>query len=304
MPADTYQFPYQGAPTISGTTITVDWLAAEPRRITNVIANLTLQRFMVDQIFSGAGAIVGGAVIYEQATANDLYASRDVERVEPGNEFPIVTFDRGVPLTAQVEKFGGKFPITDEARRRNQLGRVNRAMLQLANTITRKIQQRAIAELNAAITASGRTAAGSSWRGVSLLTQGNITPSVGPLADLTLVEQMNETQELGYSYDFAIMNPVDWRSFRLAAGGTSADARALLSDSGINGVWITNRQTAGTVKWLARGQVGELGYEVPLSTETWRDSDGKQQDWFQSFVLPIVYVTDPYAILETTGHQV
>ena len=49
--------------------------------------------------------------------------------------------------------------------------------------------------------------------------------------------------------------------------------------------------------------VGELGYEMPLSTETWRDPDGKQQDWYQAYVLPICYVTDPYAILETTGHN-
>jgi hypothetical protein len=68
-------------------------------------------------------------------------------------------------------------------------------------------------------------------------------------------------------------------------------------------VWVTNRKTAGTVYWLARGQVGELGYEVPLTTEKWRDPDGRQQDWIQSSVLPIVYVTDPFAILETTGHN-
>ena len=33
-----------------------------------------------------------------------------------------------------------------------------------------------------------------------------------------------------------------------------------------------------------------------------QDQDGKQQDWFQTYVLPIMYVTDPFAILETTGH--
>lgn len=299
---DNLQFPY-GVPSIAGTELTLDFLAADPRRITRAIASLALQRYYVDRIFSSAGTITGGAVAYEQRTENDPFAERDVSRVEPGNEFPIVTFERGAPLTAQVEKFGGKFPITDEARRRNQTGRVNRALIQLANTIQRKTQQRALSELDAAITEHARTAVGSSWSDVAATTQANLTASLGPLADLTMIEETNETQELGYSYNFAIFNPQDWRNFRLAAGGSVASARALLADSGITGVWVTNRQTAGKVKWLSAGMVGEIGYEVPLSTETWRDGDGKQQDWFQSFVLPVMYVTDPFAILETSGHQ-
>jgi hypothetical protein len=301
MPADAVSFPLSG-PTISGTNVTVDLLLSNTDRVTRLIANLALQGFFVDRVFAPAGPITGGSVMYEQATANDLYAARDVKSVEPGREFPIVTFERGAALTAQVEKFGGKFPVTDEARRRNQVARVNRAILRLANTIVRKTQQRAIAELSAAITANSRTAVGTSWSTAAGTTEANRVPTTGPLADLTMVEQTNQVQELGYTYDFAIMNPVQWRMFRLAAGGTSQDARALLSDSGITGVWVTNRKAAGSVYWLAQRQVGELGYEVPLSTETWRDKDGRQQDWYQSYVLPIMYVTDPFAILETTGH--
>lgn len=298
---DDFQYPY-GTPSVAGTTFSIDFLLANPSRVTRAIAQLALQNFYVDRIFAPAGAITGGAVVYDQATSNELYANRDVSRVEPGNEFPIVTFDRGAPKTAQVEKFGGKFPVTDEAIRRNQGGRVNRAIAQLANTIQRKTQQRALTELTAAITANSRTAVGTNWQTAAGTALGSQLATVGPLADLTSVELANQTIELGYSYDFAIMNPAEWRKFRLAAGGQVADARALLNDSGIRDVWVTNRKAAGSVYWLAERQVGELGYEVPLSTETWRDKDGKQQNWYQSFVLPVMYVTDPFAILETTGH--
>jgi hypothetical protein len=294
-------YPY-GTPTITGTTMALDWLVKEPNRITRAIANIALQRFYVDQIFAPSGPIVGGAVIYEQLQSNDLYPNRDIRRVEAGDEFPVVTFERGVPLTAQVEKFGGKFPITDEAVRRNQPGRVTRAIGQLANVINRKIQQRALTELTAAISAAGRTAAGTSWGAYAALTAANRTLTSGPVADITAVEQSVDQLELGYDYDFAIMNPQEWRNLRLLTDGTVNGANALLADSGIGGVWVTQRKSAGTVYWLARQQVGELGYEVGLSTETWRDPDGKQQTWYQTSVLPIVYVTDPYAILETTGH--
>jgi hypothetical protein len=302
MADDNLTYPY-GTPSVSAAgEMTLDAFLADPKRVTRAIARLALQKFYVDKIFAGAGDITGGAVVYEQATANELYAARDVSRVEPGDEFPIVTFERGAPRTAQVEKFGGKFPVTDEARRRNQQGRVNRAMLQLANTIARKTQARALLELTAAVTEHGRTAVGTSWSTAAATTQANRVPTVGPLADLTSVEQSAEVAELGYEYNFGIMNPIQWRNLRLAAGGTSQAARELLSDSGIGDVWVTNRKSAGTVYWLAQRQVGEIGYEVPLSTEQWRDKDGKQKDWFQTYVLPLVYVTDPFAILETTGH--
>jgi hypothetical protein len=299
---DNIQYPYP-VPTYDAAagTITVDLLARRPDIITRVIQNIALRRYYIDFIFSPAGSISGGAVSFEQATENDLFSQRDISKVMPGDEFPVVTFDRAAPRTAQVEKFGGKFPITDEARRRNQTGRVNRAMLQLANTITRKTQQRALAELDAAITEQSRTAAGTSWLDASTTVAADKLNTIGPIADVSQIELANETLELGYTYNTAILNPQEWRNGMLAYGSEGA-LRAVLAASGITTIWVTNRQTAGKIKWLAARQVGELGYEVPLSTETWRDPEGRQQNWYQAFVLPIVYVTDPFAIFETSGH--
>jgi hypothetical protein len=297
MPQDVIQYPYD----LPAGVADFNYLVSNPRRITRAIATLALLRFYVNLIFSSAGPVLG-AVVYEQATENDIYPLRDVEGVEPGDEMPVITFASGEARTAQVEKFGGKFPVTDEARRRNQGGRVLRAISQIANVIQRKTQQRALAELDAAIVEHGRTAIGTSWSDAAATTAGSQVPTVGPLADVSAVELANETLELGYSYNLAVMNPQEWRNLRLVAGGSAGGARAILADDGIDNVWVTNRQAAGKVKWLAAGQVGEMGYEVPLSTESWRDKDGKQQDWFQSYVLPICYVTDPFAILETTGH--
>jgi hypothetical protein len=301
MPVENIQYPY-GVPTVAGDTITVDWLLRDPNRINRAIANLALQRFYVDRVFSPAGPIVGGAQAFEVALTNDLYPSRDVRRVEPGDSFPVVTFDRGQVFTAQVEKFGGKFPITDEAVRRNRIGRVNRAITQLSNVILRKIQQRALAELTAAISTYTRTAVGTSWTTSSGTAAGSQLATVGPIADVTAVGLANEVAELGYEYNYAIMNPAEYRKGTLTAVALGTTLEAMLAGYGIQGIWVTNRKAAGTIYWLAQGQVGELGYEVPLSQETWRDKDGKQQTWFQSYVLPIVYVTDPLAILETTGH--
>lgn len=296
---DAVTFPL-GPATVSGTTYTVDFMLQDTTRVTRLIANLALQRYFVDRIFAPAGQITGGAVIYDQATTNELFATRDVGRVEPGREFPVVTFDRGQPLTAQVEKFGGKFPVTDEARRRNNVGRINRAALRLANTITRKLQQRALAELQAAITAFSRTATGVSWTSAMALTISTSNAGALPGRDFARVQRSALDQELGYEYNLAIMNPAQWEAL-VTIYQSPGGVQASMSPYGITDVWVTPRKAAGSVYFVAQREVGELGYEVPLSTETWRDPLGRQQDWYQSSVLPVVYVTDPYAILEVTG---
>jgi hypothetical protein len=81
-----------GPPTISGTTFTIDIALQNPTRvITPMVLDLTRQRFFVDRVFASAGGVTGGAVIYDVVVYPDLYADRDVERVEPGSEFPIVS---------------------------------------------------------------------------------------------------------------------------------------------------------------------------------------------------------------------
>jgi hypothetical protein len=77
-----------------------------------------LEFLPLDDIFAIGGDVQAGVVLYDQATTLDSYTDRDVERIEPGAEAPIVGGVRTAPLVAQVEKFGGKFVMTAEAIRR------------------------------------------------------------------------------------------------------------------------------------------------------------------------------------------
>ena len=54
---------------------------------------------------------------------------------------------------------------------------------------------------------------------------------------------------------------------------------------------------------LAGGNVGELRLEEPLRTVTEREGapELREQTWIQSAVNPVMYVTDPFAIIEETG---
>src|ERR1044072_4068638 len=83
-----------GPPSISGTEITVDVALQNPTRITRTLEDLTLRKFLVDKVFSNGGGVSGGAVLYNQLEANDLYLTRDVKPIEPGGGDTILGGER------------------------------------------------------------------------------------------------------------------------------------------------------------------------------------------------------------------
>lgn len=287
-----------GPPTYSGNTLTVDTALQQPTRITRRIADLTLQRFITSAVFATGGGVTGGAVVYDQATLNDLYLDRDVERVGPGDEFPLVTSSRQAPKVALVEKWGGKFFITDEARDRNDSTLFNQQVTKLANTIVRRVNTRAVETLDAAITALGGagTFQGNDWSAV--VTSGSAQSSAPdwPAADFAKAAMLAEVDELGVVYDLWLLNPQEAMNLAVVYGSGLAD---VLASNGIS-TYVSNRIPAGTAYVVARGQVGELRVEKALGTETWRE--GRiESTWVQSSVRPVMYVTDPFAVRKVTG---
>ena len=285
-----------GPPTISGTTYTIDFALANPTRvITPMILDLTSKRFFVDRVFTSAGGVTGGAVIYDVAILPDSYADRDIQQVTPGTEFPIISFSRRAPQVATPEKWGGKFFFTDEARDRNDSGEFTRAMRQLANTIVRKINQRGVQVLEAFITANSRTVTGNNWSTVNTLTgAGGSNYTLYPARDFAKADLQSEQEEMGINYDLWIMNP--YQMFELE-GIYGDKLSALLSSFGIS-IFVTNRVADGVAYAVSSGNVGEMRVESPLATETWRDPNGKQQTWVQSSVRPLMFANNAFAVLK------
>jgi hypothetical protein len=297
--------PFSGAvvnplapPTISGTTFSIDVALEYPTRvITPMVLDLTRQRFFVDRVFASAGGVTGGAVIYDVVVYPDLYSDRDVQRVEPGTEFPEVAFSRRAPVAAVVEKWGGKFYFTDEARDRNQVNQWTRAMRQLSNTIVRKINQRGVQILEAFITANSRSVAGVSWGSVNTTYASGSNWPLFPARDFAKADLIAEQDEMDMDYNLWILNPAEM--FNLE--GIYGDKLGALLDSYDIDLFVTNRITAGNAYALAEGQVGEMRVEQPLQTETWRDPAGRQATWVQSSVRPVMYANNSFAVLKFTG---
>lgn len=287
-----------GPPVVSNGDYTVSLYLQQPTRVTRMIMDLTLQKFVADKIFASAGGVTGGAVVYDQAVENETYLDRDVQQVSPGGEFPIVDGKQREPKVAPVEKWGGKVFILDETRDRNDQAGFANKVRQLANTQIRKINQRAIKVLDDSISSTSQTFTGRNWSTVVVGGSSQSNANQFPLRDFAVARQMETEDELGVTYDLAIMNPQEYTQLIIIYG--AAGLREILSELGFE-IYVTNRQAAGKVKYVAQQQVGEMRVEKPLGTETWRE--GKtERTWVQSSVRPVMYVTNPYAVLESTGH--
>lgn len=299
-----------GPPTISGTNITVDMMLQQPTRITRMLMDLTLQRFIADRVFDSGGGVTGGAVVYDMATVNELYLDRDVERVEPGAEFPVVTSQRRVPSIATVEKWGGKVYITDEARDRNDSSVFANELRRLGNTIVRKINQRAVAVIDAAVATVGAhvitISSSASWGDATALApfSTGYTPAVLPHATFANVQKLGDVDELGVEYDLLLVNPQEAMNLNLvysANGGPGVNQ--VLADYGIREMYSSNRVPAGTAYFIATGQVGQMRVEQPLQTVTSREGAPllRERTWVQSSVRPLMFVNNPYAIIKYNG---
>jgi hypothetical protein len=292
--------PYPlGAPKITKNTLTVDVALQRPEYITRRIADLTAQKFIVDKIFASAGqSVKAGAVIYDRVTENDTFLSRDVEQRAPTDEYPVVYAPRGEQRTAEAEDWGGKFAVSDEAKSRNNWTYLSNQTDQLANTIVRKINSRAVAGLEEAIAehAEDLTVTGHNWHTVQLEGATPTANTATPAADFAMVQLKAERDEMGIVYDLWLLNPQEDLALRQVYG---KDYKTVLDAAGID-VFSSSRVAPNTAYAVATQQVGFLAYEVGLNTTTWRD-EAHRQTWVQSFAMPIMGVTNPYAIRKVQG---
>jgi hypothetical protein len=279
-----------GPPVVSGTTVTVDQMLKSPTRITRMIMDITRERFIADRIFASGGGVTGGAVVYDQAQANEMYLGRDVEQIAVGSEFPLVTSDQLAPQTALVEKWGGKTFIFDEARDRNDTVGFVKVIRQLANTITRKLNQRAIAELEKALVGAGRTVTGNNW---ATYNPELTAPALSPAYDFGRADMQATNEEMGVNYNLWLINPQEALALTAIYGPA-------ISSPAMPEFYSSPRVLPGTAYVIEAGQVGQMRIEKPLYTTTWRE-EKVERTWTQSGVRPLWFVDDLFRILKFVG---
>lgn len=288
------------APTLSGNNLTVDLALKQPSRITNRIAELTAKNTLVDKFFHPRGAAVtGGAVLYNVLKASDYYVNGgEVRQRAPGAEYEFVSGEQPETKIAYVEDWGGVFSIFDEAIIRNDIRYFDDQVTQLANTITKKLDTRAMAAIADALADGAQTIIGHSWE--DLVTIGDptlLTPSGElPTADLSMAQLGFASQELGITPDLLIVNPAQAHSLRVAYGDK---LEAMLKSVGME-LFENMRIEQGVAYVVQRGQAGEIAFEKTITTEAWREPKNKTT-YVQSYVHATFAVDKPYAVKKLTG---
>jgi hypothetical protein len=285
-------------PHLEGRQLTVDVALKTPSIIRNQIAKLADDQILLPKFFRQFGQQVqGGGMLYSVVQASDFFTS-DVEKRSPGSEYKVVEGVEPEPKLALVEDWGGKFQVTQERIVRNDVNYIDQQTTQLANTISRKLDTRAVAELQAADI--GSVAPASGWEALIFVgALDAITASADrPTAHFAEAQELADLEELGVTHDILVVHPEQARQLRTAYAEALDD---MLASAGFtNGMFSNPRIPAGTAFVAQAGMVGQVGWESPLQVDTWEDKATRSW-WVQAYAVPAFAVDRPFAAKKILG---
>lgn len=293
-------FPLSG-PNVENGAITIDMMLNEPTRIDNYAAQL-VERDLLSKVIFGNVTTTGGALLFDQLVKNTPTATDKPGIVAPGAEFPVLHTPDGEPVVARVQKTGGKFGVTDEARIRNDAMLLQRKISQVSNTMVKDLDERGISALTEAIDKIDGTlsVASGGWDKAAEVAATAKTAKTGEgevISNLLDAQLAIEQTDLGYTADTLVLNPVDAKNLKLLLG--VGNYQEMLGTFGLN-LHSTNAMKKGEGLVLQAGMVGVMGVESPISTETWRDAS-TQTTWSQTWATVAFGVTDPLAMVKLNG---
>jgi len=295
-----------GPATISGTTITVDWMVQNPTILPGIIRELSAawRGYFADRIFNFPNVRVqGGVVIAEPTKPNELFlpSNQSLGPRAPGAEAPRVGATRGQPVPYYPESISGSLEITNEAKRRNQTWTVTRQLRQISNTFVNTVQLNAIAALKAWTEAesSARTKENkTNWLAAAETEAAKIKGKEAPMVDFKYVEQLFAEDEAGYKMRTVILNPSDRFNLEVAYGSIPGLLTQFLREEEIS-IFTSPRITAGEGYFLAE-PIGDVIYEQPLEQET--EYIPRRKTTVTTFeMLPTFVPQDYLAVWRLTG---
>ncbi|WP_232836211.1 major capsid protein [Mycolicibacterium smegmatis] len=285
-------------PELTGRRLTVDVALKQPSVIRDQIARLADDQLLLPRLFRPFGAaVIGGGLLYSVIAASDFFTT-DVEKRTPGAEYKVVEGVEPEPKLAAIEDWGGKFQVEDERRTRNDVSYLDQQTTQLANTISRKLDTRAVEALQAAPIATVATS--SSWDNLVFVgPDANLTSSLNrPSAHFAQAQELADLEELGIVHDTLLVNPAQARALRTAY---AENLGAMLESVGLT-MYSNPRIPDGTAFVCQAGMVGTVAFESPggLVVETY-DERSTRSTWVQSYAPVAIAVDRPYAAKKITG---
>lgn len=288
-------------PTISSNQVSMSSMLRNPTKINDVIAMIASELLIIDAFFRPTGGnIQGGGILYDVLLNGGNFSLRDVEPRAPGAEY-IITHNDVKHDMATPQDWGAKIFYLDEEMTRYDTTVLGNRIVTLANTLVRKIDQLAIAAIEAALAKySIASVPGHDWG--DLVTVGpadDITPnSARPVADIANAGLLVRVEDLGIKApDTLVLHPQQQMALQVGYG---AELTSVLAGLGITKVRTSTQVANGTAYVVSSGQAGVLGFEKPLTTEVIPDREHRRT-WVQSYAMPAFAVPTPGAVRKITG---
>lgn len=280
--------------------ITLDLMLKEPTRIARYIADITALGMFTDRVFSTAG-VEGGAILYDVALKSNILADDHTGIIAPGGNYPVIDSSDDDPAVKKIVKLGGKFAVTDEAAKRNDMTYLQRRAQRAANTMVYDLDSmgmEAIREALEAYDSSVIKVESGGWASVNKTAKNAQTAAKSIRADINKAFTEGRKSMMGYTYNLLALHPDDHLEFSNSFDNDDAES-AFLKGKGLE-VISTPLATKGEGWVIAEGQVGTMGVEEGITTVTYRDED-TDRTWTKTRALIAYAVTDPMAVIRLTN---
>lgn len=284
-------------PELTGNRLSVDAALAQPSKIAARIAKLADQTLLLPRFLRPYGAkVLGGGLLYASLTAQDFFTAGPVEKRTPGAEYRRVEPLEPEAKLAAAEDWGSSAELVDEAVLRGDISRLDAITVQLTNDLLRLLDNRTVEVLESA--SLGTVAVSTSWE--TLVLSGPLdalTPSADrPTAHFAEAQELADVDEMSVQLDTLVVAPEQARQLRTAYAENLA---AMLTSAGLT-MYVNPRVPNGTAYLAEGGQVGTVGFEVPLTVDVIPDPQRRRRI-IQAYCVPAMAIERPFACKKLVG---
>lgn len=278
--------------------LSVNSMLKQPDFIADLIAE-SLEISLASIVFGDRSTqATGGSVLYQRASATDLFTKDDIAERAEGAEYQIVRLPEPDIRQDPVEDLGGAFEVTDEAIERNVMDVVSNGIGNIGGSIRSALDKRIIATLDLATSPERTIVSDNDW-GDFATTGATPTPRTQqPLADLVTIDETFREEGLGQILDTLLLSPADAAKLRIGYGPELQDMLASITTDPIK-LRTSTAITPGTIYAMSQNPPGGLGIEKPLTTEVIEFRE-RRTTRVQTYIVCRPYISRLYAIRKLT----
>ncbi|TIC78784.1 hypothetical protein [Nocardioides sp. GY 10127] len=304
------------APTLSGTTLSLDVYLNNPVYFARLAADLTKTRPIGGDLLKGRVDVTGsGSLLFEGL--DSLFADQDPGVVAQLGDYPLVTTSNGTPSVAETVKNGLATEFSDELASRGRFDELSKKTKKLTNSVAKLFDTTVTTAVTSSVTATTAAtatfdnASGNGFRDIQVarakieeagdaigVAYNPDVVACRPLIFAYVVEQLvrigalQSAEALVANATGIVFSAADGMTYLRASASFGSGTKVFVADSTMLGGIATENLGGGYTK---------MGTD-PLDAEVKVIREDKRDGWhIQARKVAVPFVTDPAAGIWITG---